>query len=107
MLKGKRSTQMEKSGVCIIQVVIAWVGSVSSIYYTWYVIFDDLNTSTGWGLHDLHELHIHVNQTCMCRDQLMNSFVWVGPRDLKDLYGLQGLYNVDTPVLAARSAWSV
>ena len=39
----------------------------------------------------------------------MNSFAWVGPRDLNDLYDLQGLYNVDVSLflLAVRSAWSL
>ena len=59
LLEGKRSTEID--GVCIIQVFIAWVGSVSSIW----VILGDLNTSTGWGQHDLHELHIYVNRTYM------------------------------------------
>ena len=54
MLKEKRGTEID--GVCIIEVFIAWVGSVSTIE----VILDDLNTFTGWGLHDLHELHIHI-----------------------------------------------
>ena len=58
-------------------------------------ILDDLNAFTGWGLHDLHELHTHVNRTYMCRDQLTNNFAWVGPHDIKDLYDLQGLQNVD------------
>ena len=31
LFKRKRSTQMEIDGVCIIQVFIVWVGSVSSI----------------------------------------------------------------------------
>ena len=53
MDEGERNTQKEIDGACIIQVFIAWVGSVSSID----VILDDLNTFTGWGLHDLHELH--------------------------------------------------
>ena len=60
LLRGKRTTQKERDGVCIVQVFIAWVGSVSS----WLMlILDDLNTFTGWGLHDLHELHTHVNRT--------------------------------------------
>ena len=50
--KGKRSTQKEIDGVCVIQVFIAWVGPVSSIY----VILDDLNTPT--------ELHILIEHTC-------------------------------------------
>ena len=33
LLKGKRSTQKEIDGVCIIQLFIAWIGSVSSIYF--------------------------------------------------------------------------
>ena len=91
MLDRKRSTQKENGGVSIIQVSIDWVGSVSSID----VILDDLDTFSGRGLHDLHELHTHVNLTYMCRDSLMHSFAWVGPHDLKDLYDLQGLHNVD------------
>ena len=54
----------EIDGVCVIQVFIAWVGSVPSLD----VVLDDLSTSTAWGLHDLHEVHIRVNRTYMCRD---------------------------------------
>ena len=62
MLEGKSITKV--NGVCIIQVFIAWVVSVSSRK----VIFHDLNTPTEWGLHDLDELHICVNLICICRD---------------------------------------
>ena len=64
MLKGKRRILEEIDGVCIIQEFIAWVGFVSSID----VILDDLNAFTGWGPHDLHELHTHVNGAYMRRD---------------------------------------
>ena len=63
MLTGKRSTQKENDGVCTIPVFFRLGASVSSID----VILDDLNTSTGWGLYDLHEIRIHVNSTCICR----------------------------------------
>ena len=56
MLKGKRSTQKEIDGFVSSRYFIAWMGSVSSID----VMLDDLSTSTGWGLHDLHELHIYI-----------------------------------------------
>ena len=55
------------------------------------MILDDMNTFAGWGLHDLQELHTHVNRTYMCRDYLMNTFAWVGPRHLKKLYNMQDL----------------
>ena len=59
LLKGKCSTEID--GVCVIQVFIAWEGSASSIE----AILDDVNTSAGWGLHDLYEPRTHIHVICI------------------------------------------
>ena len=98
MLNGKRSTQKEIDGVCTIQVLYRLGASVSSIY----VILDDLNTSTGWGLYDLHEIHVHVNRACICR-AVINWWIplrgWVRVIRMICTIYRQALYNVDVPLM--------